>query len=1026
MLAALDKDSDEESVSGSARTRLLSAITKKSPLKASNGLTTKSSTDVTESASAEGLDSDEDEEVVRPKGRMAARMLASTEESDEDIVSAVNARERVKKSLRTKSKSPEPSTNENAEAGDASDESHTPVVSRKRRIRKHRSTPTPSPARRSASPGLFVSPEKRGSASPTNNDSDSDELPATVGSGDRFKALVEKKKQERLAREAEQHKEKAKRDAARKLHSDMLEADEDDSDEEGGRRLTQQNRPTRKASKRAIEEMHRETQRMARNLQLAHMATTKKKFPKNELFAKFGYASDKVKAENIAEPVRPTSSSSAAPHSDVEMKETPPSSPASQPEEEKTVGPTLPALDGDDAALPALDDALAQMPSSPQKILDKGKGRAVEEHIPSSPPTGVEKDKGRAIEEVVEVYRQTHKLSKKPVFKQKPIRIQPPKPEDRQASVMDDSDSDLEIVSETTLLRNRKLNAIFDRVPTKQAQQSRSVHVMKMLANLTSPNKQHVGKNKKPSMTTTELQISLQQRARQQAAREREERLQALKAKGIVIQTSEEREKEMAEVDDLLAQARQEDEALRTKEKAAAKKERKENGEVDPLGDSSDDEDWEEGKQEAEVEISGSEEEEAEPIFSGDEKDEEEEEDAMALDGQGEAKAANPMFDEEAETTDEEEVEAELSLDEDMAEDGDLDEEAEQEVSLPKQQSRRVRKSNVISDDEDESSNEMQQEKKTPTLLQVDSPAQVTTKSPLAPNSVLRSATKTFIPGITVAGPAGLGLTQIFAGTMDESQMDASPDSPTVQDSPLVQTQQNNLAFLRRLPAPTLPPFIPTMEDTQDIDNDEESQQSHVPESQPTQMVDLHMSQSQFHGFDSLVSDTQLSQFPEATQDEGFAMMTPIKGRFVDAPPSTLDTLVLEPNAIPETMEETPIVKKKGKLRQRVQLATFSDEEDEAEPIHMDEDLDITENIFDVMRKASKKKAVVVDEFDKKNSKAKEMVQEQADESEDEYAGLGGASDDESGGEEDALVKEMIDDEGGKDVDESKLAAFFA
>ena len=90
------------------------------------------------------------------------------------------------------------------------------------------------------------------------------------------------------------------------------------------------------------------------------------------------------------------------------------------------------------------------------------------------------------------------------------------------------------------------------------------------------------------------------------------------------------------------------------------------------------------------------------------------------------------------------------------------------------------------------------------------------------------------------------------------------------------------------------------------------------------------------------------------------------------------------------------------------------------------EDLNITANVFDVMQKASKKKEIVVDEFDKKKSKAKEMVHEQADESEDEYAGLGGASDDESAGEEDEYVKEIIDDEGGKDVDESKLAAFFA
>jgi mediator of replication checkpoint protein 1 len=155
--------------------------------------------------------------------------------------------------------------------------------------------------------------------------------------------------------------------------------------------------------------------------------------------------------------------------------------------------------------------------------------------------------------------------------------------------------------------------------------------------------------------------------------------------------------------------------------------------------------------------------------------------------------------------------------------------------------------------------------------------------------------------------------------------------------------------------------------------------------------------------------------------------MTPIRGRFVDAPPSTVDTVILDPTAVPETTEETPIVKKKGKLRRRAQVSSFSDDEEVVDSTELSidgDEFDITSNAFDVMRKASKKK-IVVDEFDKKQSKAKEMVNEQAEESEDEYAGLGGASDDDSG-EEDAYVKEIIDDEGGKDIDESKLAAFFA
>lgn len=213
---------------------------------------------------------------------------------------------------------------------------------------------------------------------------------------------------------------------------------------------------------------------------------------------------------------------------------------------------------------------------------------------------------------------------------------------------------------------------------------------------------------------------------------------------------------------------------------------------------------------------------------------------------------------------------------------------------------------------------------------------------------------------------------------------------------------------------------------------DSQSRPSRIPESQPmetqpeTQGIQLDFSQSQILGFDSLPQEpmaTQISEFPEATQDGGFVHRTPIRGRFVEAPPSTVGTLVLEPSALPETTEETPAVKRKGKLRRRAQAAALSDEEDAA-MAEDEEELEIS--AFDVMRKASKKKDVVVDDFDRKKSKAKEMVNEQAEESEDEYAGLGGASDDESGGEEDDYVKEMIDDTAGKDIDEGKLAAFFA
>jgi mediator of replication checkpoint protein 1 len=1013
MMAAFDNDSDEESVDGSARVNLITKFTENSTLESTSPQRVESThesanNEAPAESEKDSEDEEDEEEIVRPKGRMAARMQAAGESSEEDVQPAENARERVKKMFMTKSKSPEPSANN--EDNDGSAESDVSVVSRKRKIRTTRQeTPKSSPPKDAASPSLFVSPSRPKSVSPRGNDSDSDELPAL--DDDRFKALVERKRKERQEREKEAAVEKAKKLAERKRHAQILEEDELElSDEDGRRRLTQ---PTRKAGKKAQEEIRRETQRMSRNQQLAHNATTKKKFSKKDFFARMNYRQD---AKAGAETTRPTSSSSAAPHSDVEMKDTPPTSPAG-PEihvEKSMEAPSLPTAvaeaEENDEDLPTLEEALSQLPSSPPLRVDKGKGRAIEE---SSPEPKFQQ--------------------KKYMFTQP--RIRQPRMAGKQSVMVGDSDSDLEIVSaKTPNARSKKLDSIFNRIPEEQAKESHSLHALRMLAHLTSPGKKNFGKNKKPGMTTSELQVSLQQRARQQATREREERLQALRDKGVIVQTAEEREKENAEVEDLVERARREGEEIQKREKAAAKKERKDRGEADPLGDnSSDDEDWEEekGKVDKDVSDSGSDGEDIE--LSGSEEGDasgEEEEDGMELDGQEEAetKASNPFFHNEASDTDDDEAEADLSIDEEMAEDGDIDE--DEELQLPvKQKQRRNRNTNVISDDESEDGDD----KTTPMAPQTDSPMQQK-DSPGAPNSVLRSATKTFIPGLTVTGPVGLGLTQIFTGTMDESQAPSltEPNGESQQ----MDTQEDSMAFLKRLPAPELPPFVPTMEeDTQTQDQDVVmDSQPNVPESQAmdseSQKIQLQFSQSQMHGLDSLVESTQMSPFP-ATQDVGFQHMTPIRGRFVDAPPSTVDTVILEPTAVPETMDETPTVKKKGKLRRRAPAVAFSDEEDIAEPNEKvledeDEDFEITADAFDVMRTASKKKAVVVDEFDKKNSKAKEMVNEQAEESEDEYAGLGGASDDESGGEEDALVKAMVDDEGGEKVDERKLAAFFA
>jgi mediator of replication checkpoint protein 1 len=928
--------------------------------------------------------SDDEDLLIQPRGRLAARMVA--EDSETEQQPKESARDRVRRMLMSKANTARMSLSEAKDT--QSEDEDVPVPSRRRKaIASKASTPRSSPPKRG---GLFVSPSpEKSNAHAADSDSDSD-LPADVPAmtaNERFMALVEKKRQERLAKEEKEQREK--KEAAQKRlkqaaqYSRILEDDDLSGSEEddGGRRLTQQARPTRKASKKALEDMHRETQRMARNMQLAHQPKTKKKITKSSLFAKFNYKPEGFMEDGVAD----SAPSSSPRRTDPEIHDTPPTSPSSPPpydkvpeiESQQPQQPEESRLDDDDDdELPSLEDVTSgeyKAPSPPRTIIDKGKGKAIEQ---PSPP------------------------AKQPLFTQRPIRVIPPKVIKKPAFIGDDSDSDLEIIPKS------KKDTIFDRIPQQQDQQSHSLHTLRMLAHLTSPGKQAPKKNARSSMTASELQLSLQQRARQQAAREREERLHDLKARGIIVQTAEERNNEMAEVEDLMAKARREADEIAKEEKAAGKKERQANGE-EMFDDSSADEDYEEIDHLSKSSQAGSENgDESDDSEREDEFDEEELEDSESVDRY--LTVANPLFGQDASESETAEDDQDMIMDEDAG--GMINDEEE----LPMVQNRR-RAKNVISDDEDDDL-----PAHSPTNLHTDSPA----KTASAPGSVLRSAKKTFIPGLPVAGPAGLSLTQIFAGTMDESQ--DFDNGSTQSPSQRIDTEQDSLAFLRNFPAPDLPSFRPTMdEDSQDFMVDR------IPESQPTQAetqgIQLSFSQSQVHGFDSLVeSASQFSEFPEATQDLGFQYMSPIQGRFAAPPQSTVDTVLLQNSPTPESNQETPIVKKKGKLMRRLQAPVLSDDEEpEQAEAEREDEFEITANVFDVMRKASKKKTAVADDFDKKKSAAKEMVQEQADESEDEYAGLGGASDDESGEEDDALVREMIDDNT-KNVDESKLAAFYA
>jgi mediator of replication checkpoint protein 1 len=201
-----------------------------------------------------------------------------------------------------------------------------------------------------------------------------------------------------------------------------------------------------------------------------------------------------------------------------------------------------------------------------------------------------------------------------------------------------------------------------------------------------------------------------------------------------------------------------------------------------------------------------------------------------------------------------------------------------------------------------------------------------------------------------------------------------------------------------------------------------------APESQPeetqnaTQGVQINLSQSQVHGLDSLQygANTQLSDVLELepSQDGGLQEYTPLKERFVEPPHSTVDTIVLGHEDVPQ---DSPLVRR-GRLRRKVNTAAS-----EAEVAIPGTNPEPT--AFNVMKEGAKKeqKKQLIDEFNRKKSKAKEMVEEQAEESEDEYQGLGGYDGEDSDDDSTTSVKDMIDDDAtASTMDEAKLAAFYA
>ena len=932
-----------------------------------------------------------------PRGKLAARLQGTNSPTNEEDQSDSNDEDNAYARLKKKLVNPSPRTslkgnyrNPTHESPDT-DEEVSVTVARKRRKRmpqlasagpESRPAIMKSPLPRS--PGLFITPEKeRGSNSPTSpisgrkldqlNGSASDLSPAPQAKSHLF-ALVARKRQQRLAKEAEATRKAGAGELAQKQsmrqkngrgHHQTSDGESDGSDVE---KLTQLSRPTRKASKKAEEENKRQIQRMSRNMQLAHQARTRKKITKESLFARFNFRIGPPPAPAL----KPTNCSSAAVSSNsasdaeaMHSAESPPTSPLTAADDIPEYGQLQPEITDSrennalkqstviEEELPDIEDVVTMS----QERLDEGNVRVV--HRP-----GLNND--------------VHVT----IAAKEPLRVQLRNPVGKPDRA-EDSESDLEILP--TKAMTRKVDHVFARLPTSSSNEGHSLKTLRALAHLTSPKKQIYGK--KLIMSLSEMQNSLQRRARQQAARERAEKIQELKDKGVIIQTAEERQKDQAEVEDLLEKARLEAINLKRTEKDKAKKEARANGEAIADDTSEDDADYQENDaDESDLELSGSEEEGKNEV--DDESSNAEESDGGHEDEEVDVSlhTGELIVDEALEVSDDNDGEEERIED---SEASDLED--EELIRLPA----RCRHKRVINDDDDEDAQEDQSRNVPPTQI-----------ATLYPSNF----------GLPTFAGAPMGMTQAFAATMADSQ---TPDDgrPKAADQ-----EEDSLAFLGTPPEPEFPDFDMQGSPQMIID----SQRMNATNSAPQTNISLHLSPYQVP-MDSLKnpgtepSGTQLSDIPDPTQDIGFTLSSPVAGRFASIPPSTVGTVILPRADEPES----PMLKKKGRLQRKTDIIRENESDVARNAGQEYGDIVLSANAFDMLRKGSKKSSDAVEKFDKKKSNAQEMVEEQAQESEDEYAGLGGASDDESHGEEDEEVREMIE-QGDVDVDERQLAAFYA
>lgn len=797
----------------------------------------------------------------------------------------------------------------------------------------------------------------------TEDDSDSD-LPAEPHITTKLQHLVERKREILRAKERAEAQRKTTKKPSDLLRVLAEASASDSADETGTKTLTQLSRPTRKASKKVIDEMNRETQRISRNMQLAHQVKTKKKMTKESFFTRFSFRTSSPPLACSTQEINSSTIASSTPASDIEKthRETPPTS-----------------LDRQTGAPRESPELAGLVNGNGQNIV------LVSEGVKAILPTGScidEQPLTRTLKQ--NNYSREASNSTPQVCIQKSPHLSP------RAHLLEnalrfvspgfESDSELEIIPIKKPKRSKV--DVFNRLPAHTISEDRSLQNLRALAHMRSTGKQNCGS--KSYMTMSDLQASLQIRARRQAAEQRADKIRELKDRGIIVPTAEERERDQVELEDLVEKARMEAADITRKEKVLARKQKLANGELCNSDSSSDEnEDYQDNDaDESDLDLSGS-----------DEAPDEEEEraDAEAVSDVALQTHVPLLIDAEASesTAAEGEEGVERGENERESRSGDSEEHEDDWAILPRSKRRTTR---IICEDDEEGE-----------VDEFDPP----------PSIGLDSETSEipFIPRLYSNG-LSMGMTQAFAATMADSSVNTQMHEKVNSDE-----FQDSLAFLG-----------PTPESVFQVDNLEESQQI-IPDSQTNSTprdVQYSINESlppeiEIHFSQDILMATQDSEIPDPTQDAGFSKTSPIRNRFVSVPPSTVDTVILT-----GVTRNSPTMKKKGRLRRRLGVSENpSDMNEKTSQSNDIADTDASINVFDVMKEAARKPATLADAFDKNKSGAKGMVDDQALESEDEYAGIGGVSDDGNGEEENEEDKKMLD-EGEVEVDERRIAAYYA